>query len=327
MGTSGVDPVGSGPGTLGGTLGRGLKAPILGAMPPPPPSDDADVPRFLEELGLPGVIDIHVHTLPAPMQQRVWEHFDRLDPPWPIAYRTSEEERLTTLRQLGVTAHTGLAYAHRPGMAAWLNDHTLSLAEQHDAIVPTFTFYPEEGVEEYVADALGRGGVAVKIHLQVGKFDPLDERLAEVWAEVERRELPVILHAAAVPDDSGGEEFCGPEPVQRLLEAHGDLVLVIAHAGAPRFEEFLDLTEAAPTIHLDTAMVLTDPEYLGGNPDHLIERYADLADRIAFGSDFPSIPHEYAAQIRGLVNHGFDDDWLRTVMWDTPRRLLRLDTA
>lgn len=294
-------------------------------MAPAPPTDDPDVPRFLDELGLPGLVDIHVHTLPAPMQRRVWEHFDRLDPPWPIAYRISEEERLATLRDLGVVAHTGLAYAHRAGMAAWLNDHTLTLAERYAEVVPTFTFYPEDDVEAYVADALGRGGRCVKIHLQVGKFDPLDERLRAVWAEVERRQLPVVLHAAAVADGSGGEEFCGPEPVRRLLDAHGDLLLVIAHAGAPRFDEFLDLAETAPTVHLDTAMVLTDPPYLGGTPDDLIERYAGLGDRIAFGSDFPSIPHRYASQVRGLVNHGFDDGWLRRVMWDTPRRLLHLD--
>lgn len=293
-------------------------------MAPTPPRDDADVPRFLDDLGLPGIVDIHVHTLPEPMQTRVWEHFDRLDPAWPITYRTSEDERLATLRELGVTAHTALAYAHRPGMAAWLNEHTLRLAEEHDAIVPTFTFYPEDDVDVYVADALGRGGRCVKIHLQVGKFDPTDDRLRDVWTEVERRRLPVVLHAAAVPDDSGGEEFCGPEPVRRLLEQHGDLVLVIAHAGAPDVEPFVELAESVPTVHLDTAMVMTDPEYLGSIPDRVVERYADLSDRIAFGSDFPSIPHEYAAQIRGLVSRGFDDHWLRQVMWDTPRRLLHL---
>ena len=296
----------------------------LPGMAPTPPRDDADVPRFLDDLGLPGIVDIHVHALPEPMQTRVWEHFDRLDPPWPIAYRTSEDERLATLRALGVSAHTALAYAHRPGMAAWLNEHTLRLAEEHEAIVPTFTFYPEDDAEVYVADALGRGGRCVKVHLQVGKFDPTDDRLRDVWAEVERRRLPVVLHAAAVPDDSGGEEFCGPDPVRRLLEQHGDLVLVIAHAGAPDVEPFVELAEAVPTVHLDTAMVMTDPEYLGGIPDRVVERYADLPGSIAFGSDFPSIPHEYAAQIRGLVARGFDDDWLRQVMWDTPRRLLHL---
>lgn len=292
---------------------------------PPAPTDDADVPRFLDDLGLPGLVDVHVHALPDRLQRRVWEHFDQLDPPWPITYRLPGREQLATLDRIGVTAHTALAYAHRPGMAAWLNDHTLALADGHDAVVPTFTFYPEDDVEDYVGAALARGGRCVKVHLQVSKFDPLDPRLTTIWAELERRRLPVVLHAAAVPDGSGGEEFCGPEPVRSLLAVHPELVLVIAHAGAPRFEEFLDLATEGPTVYFDTAMVLTDPPYLGSPPRELVDRYAAMADRILFGSDFPTIPQPYAGQIRGLVKHGFDEDWLRTVMWDTPRRVLDLD--
>jgi uncharacterized protein len=29
-----------------------------------PPGDDADVPRYWRELGLPGLVDVHVHFLP-----------------------------------------------------------------------------------------------------------------------------------------------------------------------------------------------------------------------------------------------------------------------
>ena len=50
-------------------------------------------------------------------------------------YRAGEAERLATLAQLGVRHHTALAYAHRPGMAAWLNDHTLSLAAAHPQVI------------------------------------------------------------------------------------------------------------------------------------------------------------------------------------------------
>ena len=37
--------------------------------------DDADVPRFWHELGLPGLVDVHVHFLPDRVQAKVWEYF------------------------------------------------------------------------------------------------------------------------------------------------------------------------------------------------------------------------------------------------------------
>ena len=40
-------------------------------------------------------------------------------------------------------------------------------------------------------------------------------------------------------------------------------------------------------VWLDTAMVFTDPPYLGPSPLHLAERVRALGDRIVFGSDSP----------------------------------------
>jgi uncharacterized protein len=293
----------------------------MSEVPRPPASDD-DLPRFIDELGLPGIADIHVHFLPDRVQRKVWARFDALDPGWPVTYRTAEQERLATLGDLGVVAHTALAYAHRPGMAAWLNEHTLGLADAHDQVVPTFTFYPDDDVDRYVAAALDRGGRCAKVHLQVGKFDALDPRLEAVWRQLERRRIAVVLHAAAVPDGSGGERWCGVEKVAPLVERHPELPIVVAHAGAPEFADFVRLAEQAPSVHLDTAMVLTDPPYLGAFPADLVDRLLALHGRIAFGSDFPSIPHSYASQIRGLVVHGMDASLLREVLWETPRRLL-----
>ena len=62
---------------------------------------------------------------------------------------------------------------------------------------------------------------------------------------------------------------------------------------------------------LDTAMVFTDPPYLGPTPSHLVGRLGALRDRIVFGSDFPTIPHQIAAQVSGLAALGLGDDWLR----------------
>jgi cytosine/adenosine deaminase-related metal-dependent hydrolase len=285
---------------------------------------DDEVPGFLAELSIPGIVDAHVHFLPDSVQDAVWRWFDRLTPPWPVTYRASAQERLATLTRIGVRHHTALAYAHRPGMLRFLNEHTLGLAGTEPAVIPTFTIFPEPGVGAETARCLTAGGRAVKVHLQVGGFDATDPLLDEAWGLLQEAGPPIILHAGAVADGSGNERWCGPEPVRRLLDRFPGLRLVIAHLGAPDYDAFVGLAEEHAGVWLDTAMVFTDPPYLGPTPAHLIERVGALGDRIVFGSDFPTIPHAFAAQISGLAALGHGDEWLRKVLWGNGVRLFAL---
>ena len=51
-------------------------------------------------------------------------------------------------------------------------------------------------------------------------------------------------------------------------------------------------------------------------PGWLPERLGELGDRILFGSDFPTIPHQVAHQVTALAGFGLGDDWLRAVLWE-----------
>lgn len=287
------------------------------------PRHDADVLPFVRALGLPGIVDLHVHFLPSRLQRAVWRFFDDLDdPPWPVTYRDPTDVRLGKLRELGVVQHTALAYPHRPGMVAALNEFTLGLAERHPQVIPTFTLFPEDGIEELVAGAIARGGRVAKVHLQVGRFHPTDARLDEAWQELARRGIPVVLHASAVYGVEGGAEFCGAAGVAALLDRHPDLRLVIAHLGGPDFADFLRLAEQTPGLRMDTAMVLTDPPYLMEYPREFLDRLRALLPRLVFGSDYPTIPHEYAAQLRGLAALELDEAGLQALLHDNAIGLL-----
>lgn len=286
------------------------------------PARDEEIPAFLAGLGLDGITDIHVHGLPDRLQQAVWRFFDALtEPPWPILYRQDEVARLAHLRNIGITRHTALAYGHKPGVAAWCNTHTLGLAAEHAQVVPTFTFFAEDGVEDVVQHALDAGGRVAKIHLQVSHLDPMDPRLQPVWAELARLQVVVVLHAAAVYGVAGGEAWCGPDPVRRLLEAHPDLVLVIAHLGAPDLHPFLDLARQG-AVWLDQSMVLMDPPYIAQLDHEDVDRVAEVADRILFGTDYPSLPHPVAAQLRGLAPLRLDRAGLGELLRHRADRLL-----
>jgi uncharacterized protein len=295
------------------------------------PSTDEELARFARRLGLPGYLDVHVHSLPGRLQEAVWAYFDALDdPPWPVTYRADDATRLATLRSLGVVTHTALAYAHKPGVAGWCNEHTLGLADAHpDQVVPSFTFYPEPCAPSDTEVALARGGQVAKVHLQVGRFHATDPALDEVWPQLEAAGTAVVIHASAVYGVTAGAEFCGPDELRALLDRWPSLRLVVAHLGLPDFDGFLTLAEEVPTLHLDTTMVFTDPPFGDPVPPTATARARALAleGRILLGSDFPSIPHRYVAQIRGLAGLELPADALRGVLYDNAARLLGRPTS
>ncbi|MGW0666392.1 amidohydrolase family protein [Streptomyces sp. NPDC002746] len=282
-----------------------------------------DVVRFWERLGLPGLIDVHTHFMPERVLRKVWAYFDSAGPltgmEWPITYRQDEDERLALLRSFGVLRFTSMLYPHKAGMAAWLNGWAAGFAERVPDCLHTATFFPEEGVETYVAQALEGGARVFKSHLQVGAYDPNDPLLDPVWGLLAEAGVPVVTHCGSGPAPG---KHTGPEPVGRLLARHPRLPLIVAHMGMPEYAEFLALAEAYPRVRLDTTMAFTDFTE-GFTPFPAVERgrLAALGDRILLGTDFPNIPYPYAHQLHALERLELGDDWLRAVCHDNAKAL------
>lgn len=285
---------------------------------------DADVPAVWRALGLPGLLDVHVHFLPEPVLRKVWGYFDaaadHYGRPWPVAYRIDQDERLATLRALGVRRFPSLVYAHKPDMAGWLTDWALDLARQVPEVWPSFTLHPEPGVLDYVTAALDRGARIGKAHVQVGGYDPRDPLLDPVWGLLAEAAVPVIVHCGNGPLPG---RFTGAGPFGEVLDRHPTLVAVIAHMGLPDYGEFLDLCATYARVHLDTTMAFTDfTEATAPFPADLRPRLVDLGDRVLFGSDFPNIPYPYAEAVEAVVRLDLGDVWLRAVLWGNAARLL-----
>jgi predicted TIM-barrel fold metal-dependent hydrolase len=286
--------------------------------------DDADVPAVWQGLGLPGLVDAHVHFMPRSVMDKVWAYFDSAGPltgvPWPIAYRTEEEDRLARLRAMGVRAFPSLVYAHKPGMSAWLNAWAADFAAQHADVLHTFTFFPEVGAARYVEEQLSAGARIGKAHVQVGAYDPRDPLLDEVWGMLADAGVPVVVHCGSGPAPG---DFTGPGFFEPVLQRHPMLTAVIAHMGLPEYEAFLSMAERYERVHLDTTMAFTDFSERGWPfPPDLLPRLSALGGKVLLGSDFPNTPYPYAHQVEALVRLGLGDDWLRSVLHDTGAGLL-----
>ena len=205
---------------------------VPGPLVPAPPLTDADVPRFVADLGLPGIVDVHVHFLPENVLRKVWGYFDlaheHYGMPWPVHYRLPEAERLVILEKLGVVTFAPLVYPHRAGMARWLNDWVAEFVAATPGAVPTATLFPEPDVVDYLGAAIEAGARIAKVHVQVGGFDPRDPLLTPAWGLLAEAGVPVVVHCGHGPRKG---VHTGLDVFGEVLAAHPRLRAVLAHAG------------------------------------------------------------------------------------------------
>ena len=285
-------------------------------------AEAGEVTAFWRELGLPGLIDLHVHFMPQNVLAKVWAFFTegRAGGRWPIEYQLPEPHRVALLRAFGVRRFGALLYPHKPGMAAWLNDWAREFAARTPDALHTATFFPEPGAAGYVAGAINEGARLFKAHVQVGGYDPRDDLLDEVWGTLAQAGIPVVVHCGSGPHPGA---YTGPGPIREVLERHRDLTLIVAHLGAPEYAEFMDLALRYDGVYLDTTMTFTSfMNEIAPFPVHLTQRLAGLSHKIVLGSDFPNIPYRYVTQLTALAELGLGDDWLRAVCYHNPAALL-----
>jgi hypothetical protein len=176
-----------------------------------------------------------------------------------------------------------------------------------------------------VEQAIGQGARVFKCHLQVGDFDPNDPLLDAAWGLLAEAGAPVVTHCGSWPVPG---RFTGPGPIAALLARHPRLRLVIAHLGMPEYGEFLGIADRHPRVMLDTTLAFT-PFTNGIGADYQfpaaeLPRLAALGDRVLLGTDFPNIPHSYAAALEGLERAGLGPGWLRAVCHGNAARLFGL---
>ncbi len=285
---------------------------------------DEQVPAVARSLGLPGIFDVHVHFMPEPILKKVWAYFDAAGPllgrPWPITYRLSDDERVARLRAMDVKHFSALSYAHKPGIATYMNDWTRDFSAATPEALWSGTFYPEPEAATYVPDLIGQGVQIFKAHLQVGNFAADDPLLDPVWGPLADSLTPVVLHAGSGPAPGA---HTGPDGVAVVLQRHPNLSLIIAHLGAPEFEEFFGLAQKYANVRLDTTMAFVD-FFDAPFPTHLMPQVLDLQPKILLGTDFPNIPYHYAHQIEVLQQLNLGDDWMRDVLWNNAAGLFHL---
>lgn len=267
------------------------------------------------------VIDSHVHLFPPRVFEAIWRWFGRHA--WPVRYRLHAEEVVEFLSKRGVKRFVGLSYAHLPGLAPMLNEFMAEVARAHASVIPLATVLPgEDGAREILRDAFSRLGLrGVKLHCHVQRMAADDPRVDDVYAECEDAGLPVVIHTGREPSfDAYGVDtraLCAASQVERVLQRHPRLTLVVPHLGADEFDEYAALLRRYENLWLDTTMAIGE-YFPAGPPD---EVFPGMASRLLYGSDFPNLPYAWDRELNRTLARVTDLTARRLVLADNARRV------
>ena len=163
----------------------------------------------------------------------------------------------------------------------------------------------------------------MKVHVQVGGFDPRDPLLRPAWGLLAEAGVPVVVHCGHGPLPGA---HTGLDVFGEVLAAHPRLPVVLAHAGMPDFAAALDLVHRyrARAPGHDDGRCPVQQAY-APLPADWAARLVAVADRVVLGTDFPNIPYAYAEQLRAIAgwaaaDHRLGVPFLRSVLHDAPAR-------
>jgi hypothetical protein len=270
------------------------------------------------------MIDMHVHFFPPTVFQAIWRYFETpSNGLWNIKYKLYGSRHVETLKREGVKRFTTLLYAHKPGLAGYLNDYIRESSDRFPELLPFGTVFAGDGQTEKVARKIFEDYkfYGIKLHPFVSNENLDDLRFFPAYEIMQALGKVLICHPSSVPVY---QQTDGAKRLRNVLNEFPRLRVVVAHCGAYEFEDYSELAQDFEYLYFDTAMNCVHTEAVPNNcPGR--EFFLKNQDRIVFGSDFPNIPHSYANQVCALRSFNLGETVERKIFNDNAIKLLGLD--
>src|SRR5438128_2512736 len=153
------------------------------------------------------------------------------------------------------------------------NDRSLEFAERSGGrLIPFVRLDLAEDPVEEATRCLDRGARGIKLHPRAQRFLLNDERLAPVFALAAERRVPILIH--------GGR---GLPPIadhlRRLVDAHPEATLIIAHAGIADMAGLARCFAGRAGVFFDTS---------AWSPIDLLDFFRQVSpEQVLYASDYP----------------------------------------
>lgn len=232
------------------------------------------------------IVDIHTHVGEYPLHisagfaaesKRLWPTVRLGRSLDDHARETAEADRVIVL---GFQAHH----------AGWVipNDYVADYVHQHaDRLIGFGSVDPTRAgaVDEVgrMRDELGLMGCKLAPIYQ--GISPLDPRFLAVLAELERRDMPVVIHQGATFLREGPLIHARPILLDEVARTFPRLRLVIAHMGHPWCDEAIVVIRKHPNLYADISALCPRPLQLFSALSSAVEY--GVSHKLLFGSDWP----------------------------------------
>lgn len=275
-------------------------------------------------------IDAHCHFFPPEIFKAIWDFFEKTDENgniqgWSINYKLSTKELVRVLDTNNVKAFTTYNYAHKKGVANFINEWINQFCKKYKDAIPFGCVWPEDKDRvEYTQKNLDENNfLGIKIQPLVQEFYPDDERMYEIYDLILDRGKWICFHAGTAPYRN---KYVGYKNFIKFLDKYPDINVIVAHMGAFEYKEFLGLLDKHENLYLDTAVIFIPDNVF---PERKIKRttpeeLTSYQDRILFGSDFPNIPFEYQRSTKGLLEFDLSKKFYDNIFFNNAKRLFNL---
>jgi uncharacterized protein len=182
------------------------------------------------------------------------------------------------------------------------NDRTLEHAERSGGrLIPFVRLDLAEEPLEEARRCLDRGARGIKLHPRAQRFLLNDVRLEPVFALAAERRVPILIH--------GGR---GLPPIadhlRRLVDAHPEATLIIAHAGIADMAGLARCFAGRAGVFFDTS---------AWSPIDLLDFFRQVSpEQVLYASDFPygQQPSSLLIALRTGRTAGLDEDQIRDML-------------
>jgi predicted TIM-barrel fold metal-dependent hydrolase len=271
-----------------------------------------------------GVVDAHVHLMPDRLVEAIQQTL-AAESGWPFIHPADHEATVATLGNEGVERFFALPYAHRPGLAADLNEWVCETAETTAGAIPFATVHAaDDDVGGIVERAVTDGARGLKFQLPVQGFAADDPGLDPAYEVAVDHDLPIVFHAGTAPmfrDDP----TVGVDRFESFIASYPEIRACAAHMGTFEVDAFCDLARTHENVFLDTtfAMSAVVDEYMDFDPWSVSnETLVELSESVMYGSDLPNIPYAYEQERAHLLERDLPVEVQRDIFSRTARRFL-----
>ncbi len=260
--------------------------------------------------GLPAVIDAHVHVFPRAIFSAVRQWFDTYG--WSIRYRMGTSQIFDFLLSRGIKHIVALQYAHKPGMADYLNQYMAEKCRPYaNQVTGLATVFPGEAhAAAYLQQAFDAGLGGLKLHVHVQCFDMNAAYMDPLYECCRVNRKPIVIHAGREPKSPAYPcdpyTLCRAGKIEAIVKNFPDLKICVPHLGFDELPAYRKLIGKYDNLWLDTTMVLAD--YFPLDAPIQISRYR--ADRVMFGTDFPNIPYAWDRELKRIKAAGLSRERL-----------------